>query len=216
MQCPACRAERHEECYSEEGFNDNIAEGDICCCDSLRDESIFSPVPSPNKYANGKSPFKDDDDASGDRVSRGRKRAANLYPISEGMECEWSGLARAGGGVIPIIGCQGNILTASKVHEPGSNVYPGHIHHGPDKDTINNGPDNISRVCSTCHNRWHALNNPYYAKERPEVGEYVPLTEYYPLDKNTKATEQQFQWNELYWKMPAKQKETIPYRTDLT
>jgi len=38
-----------------------------------------------------------------DVTSTGRKRAAMMYPIFKDMVCEWAGLAKAGGGVEPII-----------------------------------------------------------------------------------------------------------------
>ena len=54
-----------------------------------------------------------------DLQSTGRKRAAELWPITDGMACEWKGLLNAGGGIEPIIGCIGNPATDR--------------HHGPDK-----------------------------------------------------------------------------------
>jgi hypothetical protein len=33
-------------------------------------------------------------------------------------------------------------------------------HHGPDYNTLNNDPTNVSRICHVCHNRWHAANDP--------------------------------------------------------
>lgn len=96
----------------------------------------------------------------GDLESTGRKRAARYYPIpKEGepgypMVCEWSKLAFAGGGVIPIVGCNGNLAKA--------------IHHGPNKNTLANHVGNVHRICPTCHNRFHTANDKFYEGERPK------------------------------------------------
>jgi hypothetical protein len=91
-----------------------------------------------------------------DARSTGRKRAAQLYPIAVGQVCEWAWHRNCGGGVVPIVGCTGRPAT--------------HIHHGPDKSTLNNERSNISIICSFCHNRWHAANDRYYVEPRPENG----------------------------------------------
>jgi hypothetical protein len=90
-------------------------------------------------------------------LSTGRKRVAAMYPIPKGKVCEWAGLAAAGGGIHPIVGCIG---------------YPAtDLHHGPDKNTLNNmrfsdgtsdGAQNVHQICSFCHNAWHGANNPDY------------------------------------------------------
>lgn len=106
-----------------------------------------------------------------DLESTGRKRAAKLFPIpKEGeprypLACEWRGLSAAGGGVIPIVGCHDG--------------FAKDIHHGPDKNTLSNFVGNVHRICKTCHNRWHTVNDKYYSGERP-MGDvpYVPLSEY--------------------------------------
>jgi hypothetical protein len=83
-------------------------------------------------------------------VSAGRKRAAELYPLDQTKPCEWAGLANVGGGKHPILGCQ-----------PGQGLQK-HRHHGPDKDTTNNEPGNVHRICHRCHNYWHAKNDRDY------------------------------------------------------
>lgn len=96
-----------------------------------------------------------------DPISTGRKRAAVLYPLKAGMVCEWAYRKNCGGGISPIIGCSGRPAT--------------HIHHGPDKSTLNNERDNISLVCNFCHNRWHVANDPYYPEPRPvDNSEWLP------------------------------------------
>lgn len=110
-----------------------------------------------------------------DPLSTGRKRAATMYPITPGMVCEWAGLKNAGGGVVPIVGCLGR---------PASDR-----HHGPDKNTMNNAPDNLHRICDFCHNTWHAVNDPFYGP-RPDFSlPFVPVDKEWVLhDSVTKAT----------------------------
>ncbi len=113
-----------------------------------------------------------------DPVSTGRKRAAEMYPIEAGMVCEWANLKFAGGGVKPIVGCVGRPATDR--------------HHGPDKNTMNNAPTNMHRICSFCHNTWHGVNDPFYG-ERPEhTKPFIPNGEpgknWFAHDPNTKAS----------------------------
>lgn len=128
-----------------------------------------------------------------DLESTGRKRAAKLYPIpKEGesgypMACEWRGLLQAGGGVIPIIGCVDGLAKD--------------IHHGPDKNTLSNFVGNVHRICKTCHNRWHTINDKYYSGERP-LGDtkYLPLSEYDFVDHVLdRATKEQLAASEVAW-----------------
>lgn len=123
-----------------------------------------------------------------DVKSTGRKRAVQVKPIpKEGMLCEWAKLRFAGGGVFPIIGCLGNNATD--------------IHHGPDKNTLNNTLDNLHRLCSTCHNRFHTLNDPTYPPEN--IGyEWLPLGQTRPHDPKTEATNEEILNNEIWWKTP--------------
>lgn len=96
-----------------------------------------------------------------DPISTGRKRAAVLYPLKAGMVCEWAYRKNCGGGISPIMGCSGRPAT--------------HIHHGPDKSTLNNERENISLVCNFCHNRWHVANDPFYPEPRPaDNSEWLP------------------------------------------
>lgn len=124
-----------------------------------------------------------------DPVSTGRKRAAVMYKIEGGQVCEWAWKKNAGGGIEPIIGCTGR---------PAS-----HIHHGPDKSTLNNDRSNISLVCEFCHNRWHVNNDKYYILPRPvDNSEWIPLKnvegrELIPLSAIEKASKQEVLMNEL-------------------
>lgn len=105
-------------------------------------------------------PSKDDIGTLKDPLSTGRKRVARMYPIPAGKMCEWAMLAKAGGGIEPIVGCIG---------------YPASdLHHGPDKNTLNNAKqslgigdtENVHLICSMCHNAWHGANDRYYPMTR--------------------------------------------------
>jgi hypothetical protein len=123
-----------------------------------------------------------------DPVSTGRKRAAVLYPIAGGQVCEWALRKNAGGGIDPIIGCAGR---------PAS-----HIHHGPDKSTLNNDRTNISLVCEFCHNRWHVANDKYYGKRPEDNSTWIPHVniigrEIQPLSNIVKASKMEILTNEM-------------------
>lgn len=96
----------------------------------------------------GRSVRAQDDSKLRDQQSTGRKRAAVMYPLDPTAPCEWQGKKNCGGGEFPITGCESNLQEAR--------------HHGPDKNTLNNEPGNVHRICPTCHNRWHTLNDPDY------------------------------------------------------
>jgi len=130
-----------------------------------------------------------------DLESTGRKRAAKLFPIpKEGeptypLACEWRGLLQAGGGIIPIVGCMDGFAKA--------------IHHGPDKNTLSNFVGNVHRICATCHNRWHTINDQYYSGERPSGDvPYLPLGEYDVLPHYLhRATKDHVAASEVAWKL---------------
>lgn len=98
-----------------------------------------------------------------DVLSSGRKRANKLYPIQDGQLCEWAWKTDNGGGIVPVTGCSGRLAK--------------HVHHGPDKSTLNNDRSNISIICTFCHQLWHARNDRYYEGERPADGStWLPTT----------------------------------------
>jgi hypothetical protein len=110
-------------------------------------------------------------------LTAGRARAEDLAPIPDGYICEWTMLEFAGGGPIPIIGCAGNVANDR--------------HHGPDKSTLNNTVGiNLHRVCDTCHNRWHALNDEFYPERPLSNINYVPFAdiEWKQHDRISRAT----------------------------
>lgn len=165
-------------CAAELHFECLLPQDNLCCCDDI--------VATINEPAQRGGPTKAAEDMA-DPISTGRKRAAVAKPIEEGMACEWAGLLRAGGGVEYIIGCNGNLAT--------------NIHHGPDKDVLNNVDSNLHRICANCHNRWHTLNDKYYGI-RPAPGTpFIPLVPYVfnPHDPDTKADITKVFENEMYW-----------------
>lgn len=128
-------------------------------------------------------------------VKGGRLRAQREFPIDPDTKCEWSGLLYAGGGVHPIVGCLGGEAT--------------HRHHGPDKSTTNNDRNNVHLVCSTCHNRWHTLNDPYYDERPPDGEPYLPNMEFKFHNAVEKATTEDHFQNEVWWTTPKKKRKTI-------
>lgn len=192
----ACICGLHEECFKPEPLAVEDPDTELvvlgiaytCCCG---DEN--APAEAKTEARGVGRPVADPD-AVGDVLSTGRKRAKMLYPIYEGMICEWSGLRFAGGGPRPVIGCRGNLARD--------------VHHGPDKNTLNNSPDNIHRICTSCHEHFHSLNDPTYGP-RPRKADgsidgsvaYLPLPEYEltPHDTQTLATEDDHALSEKYW-----------------
>jgi hypothetical protein len=149
-----------------------------------------------------------------DFLSTGRKRAAMLRPIYNGEVCEWAGLKWSGGGVHPIVGCRGNKVAAVKKHEnlPEGTTSRGELHHGPDKNTLNNSIKvNLHMICAIDHERWHVLNNPEYGKRPTSADEkYEPLVPYYAHDGLTKATEEELTASEEWWATPKAQRGPYP------
>lgn len=99
---------------------------------------------------------KKNDSTLKDPKSTGRHRAVSMHGRADrSAPCEWQGLANCGGGIFTIVGC------AAGVQES--------LHHGPDKNTLNNERTNIHKICYNCHNRWHTLNDPNYIPEGPHA-----------------------------------------------
>lgn len=195
--CWSCVCDLHEECFDLQPVDDV---GYKCCCfDGKHGSEAVTWVKEVGR------PISQPDEIE-DVLSTGRKRAAMLYPIYEGMVCEWAGLKNAGGGVVPIIGCKGNRLSPKKGGD--NELVQGDVHHGPDKNTLANEPGNAHRICAYCHHRWHAANDKYYGK-RPvrEDGKvdgtkpFLPLPEHEWVshDPDTQATEIELEENEIYW-----------------
>lgn len=145
---------------------------------------ISAAVTASNKERGGQKKSKE---KVTDLESTGRKRAAELYPIEEGLPCEWRYLKYAGGGPIPIVGCKDGLAS--------------NRHHGPDKNTLANQMGNVHRICATCHNRYHAANDAYYDSKRPSGGTaWLPVGTLIPHDTQERATELDIIQNEIFWR----------------
>jgi len=206
--CLPCRIGLHDEC--ELAWDDALEPDQDCCCGgryTLRDhwkqiiaedqdiDSDGYPAPSaqaPGERKRGDSgyiaaaawPGNADIGTLADPESTGRKRVKKMYPIEVGTPCEWSGLAAAGGGVHPILGCLNNPATD--------------WHHGPDKNTLDNEKcsrgvgesENVHIICSWCHNAWHAANDPTYPDYDRNVQQaqpWLPDGEWSVHDPDTRA-----------------------------
>lgn len=178
--CPACRAGFPNECHYAWEDPDWESCGEIKF--TLTGEVKSEGISETGEVSESDSGYIDDGydavkDLSQykDPLSTGRKRAAQMYPIELGMVCEWAGLKYAGGGTTPIVGCIGR---------PASDR-----HHGPDKNTMNNAPGNVHRICDFCHNTWHALNDPDYGERPDHTQPFLPKGEWSQHDAETKATQ---------------------------
>jgi len=146
---------------------------DPCCC-----SSDPAPVAEEENDRTYKRRFTRDSNLK-DQQSTGRKRAARDYPLDRTAPCEWQGLRFAGGGKDPIVGCSQGLQQAR--------------HHGPDKNTLNNGEGNVHRICHKCHNRWHTLNDVGYVERVGEAGYGAAH------DATTKAGMDDLVESEMYW-----------------
>lgn len=140
MVCISCARFLHGEC-----------EKDPCCCKAKETEatgqSLTVTNPTEKAEVTRGRQHKEIEDIQNPK-STGRKRAAVFYPLDKSAPCEWRMKKNCGGGKRPIVGC----LNGLQVNR----------HHGPDKNTLNNAPDNVHRICADCHNRWHYLNDGDY------------------------------------------------------
>lgn len=150
-----------------------------------------------------------------DPTSTGRKRAAMLAPILNGQLCAWSGLKFAGGGVTPILGCNGNKLIEKKGGE--GDLKQGDRHHGPDKNTLNNAVgSNLHSICADCHHSWHAVNDGYYdAAGRPGAAfPFTPVVPYFLHDSVTRFTEEEYAEAQAWWALPRASRGLFPFMPD--
>lgn len=146
--CLACGRGLCEECPSPT-VDVNIESGFSCCCGKTEDTEESVPFGSVDSGSTGKQRERRVLNAGDDvTISAGRKRAAELYELEPDAPCEWRALANCGGGLVPIVGC----MIGKQQHR----------HHGPVKNTTYNSRKNIHKICTECHNQWHAKNNPVY------------------------------------------------------
>lgn len=153
MSCTPCRLGRTWECDHNGAcstFGSNLPNGHLPDSGTI-DTNFDSDSESTPEYEYGKPVFTvqahKPEAALKDQQSTGRKRAAEMYPLYRDLDCEWKGRKNCGGGK-PIVGCMDGKQQAR--------------HHGPDKNTLNNDEGNVHRICHSCHNNWHALNDPGY------------------------------------------------------
>lgn len=168
MACINCSDGLHWECIK--------MSNEACCCNNsetlapVAEEDVIDDDEIRDKFRTYKR-----EGTLKDQQSTGRKRAAKLYPLNPDAPCEWRGCKFAGGGPLPIVGCNSGTQQAR--------------HHGPDKNTLNNDEGNVHRICHRCHNRWHTKNDPVY----------VPGEAYPAHDSVTQATIQEIMESEVYW-----------------
>ena len=139
-----------------------------CCCSIYGKEDSVDNSNTKSGERDGMSWSKQDVDIK-DGSSTGRKRAAKLYPLEPNRPCEWRNLKYAGGGLYPIYGCEEGLQQ--------------HRHHH-DKDTLNNVPENVSRICTACHNTTHNNNDAFYRQYAGTVlwSKHDPDTKYIEED----------------------------------
>lgn len=210
--CLSCLAGLYSECENPEILHDEFPELQerwiIPCIEKFRELDIIAP-----KGGGGGGGLKDPSDVT-DVLSTGRKRAAMMLPIMTGMVCDWAGLKWAGGGVQPIVGCRGNRMAEFKKNEdkPEGIDSRGERHHGPDKSVLNNSVGrNLHAICSSCHHRWHVLNDPAYAKGRPDAHlQWLPSQPYFDHDPLTKAEDYDLLLSEEWWATEKEDREVYP------
>ena len=201
--CLPCRLARHEECSValagdlEEGmscccggsydklahlksiFAEQFMDGEPAPKRGKKADVIFTGAPELDRGNSGYIhpqawPSPRDIGTLADAASTGRKRVAEMYPITPGQVCDWARQKNCGGGPKPILGCMGN---------PASD-----LHHGPDKNTLNNEKgsrgvgvhENVHVICSDCHNLWHSLNDPLYPpydRQEDQARPWLPVTD---------------------------------------
>ena len=204
--CPACAAGEYAECYNPGIMREGEIEWIIPCAVEFFTTSVGKESRSVGRPMS-------DPAAVTDPRSTGRKRAAMLAPILTGQVCAWAGLRHAGGGVVPILGCNGHALIENKGGDSKQGLWQGDRHHGPDKNTLNNSVGmNLHSICVDCHHRWHSLNDPYYDESGRPGAEYpfIPVEPYYLHDPITKFTEDEFDLVEAWWDLPVKDRGDYP------
>lgn len=169
MGCIACGRGFHDEC--DTGCNVcHPAKSDLVKVTRIGTGSVGRPLKNPEDVT--------------DKYSTGRKRAAKLWPIFKDKPCEWQGKKNVGGGQ-SITGC--------------INGMQRDRHHGPIKEVLRNEPGNVHRICTVCHTRWHAVNDPVYDE-----------TEYEKLKHNPEeATEMELITNEAKWRLDSEHRKLL-------
>lgn len=207
--CYACSVGLFEECENPE----DLGNGYIIPCFYKFDQLVIGSEPRLGGGSVG-GQVKDGKEVK-DVLSTGRKRAAMLMPIMQGMFCDWAGLKWAGGGAHPIVGCKETRLAPVKSNDdlPQGDWSRGELHHGPDKSVLNNAVGrNLHAICSSCHHRWHVLNDPTYEGGRPNAAhlQWVPSESYYAHDGQTRASDEDYQASEAWWALDTSKRGDFP------
>lgn len=206
--CAPCAAGLYEECLNPKFEADADGAWLIPCAV----EFVFDIGDPSGKGLVGRPPASPSEIS--DPKSTGRKRAAMLAPILTGQTCAWAGLRHAGGGPIPILGCNGHQLIEQKGGDEENGLWQGDRHHGPDKNTLNNSVGmNLHSICVDCHHRWHALNDQFYDTEGRPSAEFAftPVVAYYLHDPSTTFTDEEFELAEAWWDQDKKLRGDYPF-----
>lgn len=163
MACVACGRGFHAECRNSKG------------CKKCHPKSKNNLMGLTNEEVITTRKKGSTAEALRDPLSTGRKRAAELYRVDKEAPCEWQGKSNCGGGRRPIVGC----LDGRQRD----------LHHGPVKNTTRNYEGNVHRICKSCHNHWHELNDLIYDEK-----DYSKLP-HDPMD----ATVEELTANQLAW-----------------
>lgn len=217
--CLPCKAGFHNECTLS--FTMMLEDEDECCCKGAFSIELYKELDAglekilaDEQTAVKADRVKDPHEVT-DWESTGRKRAKEIAVIFDGMVCQWAFLKFAGGGAVPIVGCNGNQLWPQSEDKK----LRGDRHHGPDKNVLNNAPlVNLWVLCTDCHNRWHTLNDKLYPlgpdgkslRPSPTL-QYLPAVPYWQHDATTRATEEEFEESEAWWALPKGQRPEYPF-----
>ena len=222
--CLSCKVGFHNECALS--YTMMLEPEDECCCKGMFSMELYEKLEAElaqmledadyDGSSAGKTRVKNPGDVK-DWESTGRKRAAEIAPIFDDMVCEFAFLKHAGGGAVPIVGCNGSKIFA----KPEDKSLRGDRHHGPDKNVLNNAPGtNLHRLCTSCHNRWHSLNDKFYALD-PQTGkalrpkpdrQYLPDVPYWEHDAKTQSNDADYAVSEEWWEKPPARRPEYPFR----
>lgn len=212
--CDACAIGLYEECENPTTVWSTTTNGEyIIPCFYKFD--VLAPVVTSSGGGGSVGGQPKDGKEVKDILSTGRKRAAMLMPIMQGMFCDWAGLKWAGGGAHPIVGCKDTRLAPVKSNDdlPEGNYSRGELHHGPDKSVLNNAVGrNLHAICSSCHHRWHALNDDSYEGGRPNAAhlQWVPAVPYYGHSFTEAATDEDYEASEAWWALDKSSRGAFP------
>lgn len=209
--CPACAAGLFEECENPKLVRDTPGWVIPCAFEFVSYQGAIDTSQRP-----AGRPVSSPEDVT-DPTSTGRKRAAMMAPILTGQRCAWAGLKHAGGGVVPILGCNGHLLIEKKGGDEEQGFLQGDRHHGPDKNTLNNSVGmNLHSICVVCHHRWHSVNDPYYDEQgRPGAAQpFLPVEAYYLHDSVSLFTDEEFLVAETWWEQAVKTRGSYPFTPD--